>query len=184
MRPSLHNAWSSGRSKSGSSSPRLSVASPYTIEADRRDARLDKGESINALNSGFAATELNTALISTPYPLPDGGTGTELSVRPDKFHEVFAADVPQSTTDVAAAAQRPAAVNSFAESATAAAWHTIPSWDLITVQDHVIDPGEQEFMAERAGAYTEQVDSSHAVTLSKPSVVTSLIEQAAQAVSR
>ncbi|MGW2964481.1 alpha/beta fold hydrolase [Streptomyces sp. NPDC001220] len=139
----------------------------------------DKGETVTDLNSKFPATELGTALKPVPYPLADGTTGTDLYVKTDKFHSVFAADVPTSLTDLAAATQRPVSASVFDEKPTQAAWKTIPSWDLITTADHAINPDEQRFMAHRAHAHTTEINSSHAVTLSHPGAVTRVIEQAA-----
>lgn len=144
----------------------------------------DKGESVNSLGAKFPATELSSSWVRTPYPLPGGGTGVELSVRADKFRDALAADAPQVITDVAAAAQRPSAANIFTDKTTAVAWKTIPSWDLVTTQDHAINPAEQQFMAHRAHAHTVEVNSSHAVPETHPDAVTSIIEQAAQATAR
>jgi pimeloyl-ACP methyl ester carboxylesterase len=141
----------------------------------------DRGESVASLGSKFPGAELNEALTSAPYPLPDGGTGTELFVQPGKFHDVVAADAPRSSADVATAAQRPAAANIFTDKATKAAWKTIPSWGLIATQDRAIVPAAQQFMAARARAQTVEVNASHAVTLTRPDAVTGVIEQAAQA---
>ncbi|MEV7239445.1 alpha/beta hydrolase, partial [Streptomyces sp. NPDC051020] len=112
----------------------------------------DRGESVTSVNSNFPPADLNNALVPASYPLPDGGTGTELYVQADKFHEVVAADAPESVANVAAAAQRPAAENIFTDKATEAAWKTIPSWDVIATQDHAINPDAQKFMAKRAHA--------------------------------
>ncbi|MFD9007046.1 alpha/beta fold hydrolase [Streptomyces sp. NPDC059582] len=144
----------------------------------------DKGETVAELNSKFPATDLGTALNPVPFPLAGGGTGTDLYVKADKFHDVFAADAPKSVTDLAAATQRPVAANVFDEKPTEAAWKTIPSWDLITTQDHAINPDEQRFMAKRAHAHTVEVDSSHAAPVSHPGAVTRLIEQAARHTTR
>jgi pimeloyl-ACP methyl ester carboxylesterase len=119
-----------------------------------------------------------------PYPLPGGGTGTDLYVKADKFHEVFASDVPESVTDLAAVTQRPVSASVFDAKATEAAWKSIPSWDLITTQDKAITPDEQRFMARRAHAHTVEVKSSHAVTISHPGAVSRLIEEAAATTAR
>ncbi|MFE5375469.1 alpha/beta fold hydrolase [Streptomyces mirabilis] len=143
----------------------------------------DKGESVNELGSKFPATELGTALNAVPFPLTGGGTGTDLYVKADKFHDVIAPDVPTSVTDLAAAAQRPVSASVFDDKPTEAAWKTIPSWDLITTQDHAIAPAEQRFMAERAHAHTIEIDSSHAAPVSHPDAVTRIIERAAHTTS-
>ncbi|MET8328551.1 alpha/beta hydrolase [Streptomyces sp. NPDC005181] len=144
----------------------------------------EKGESAGELGEKFPGASLPSALNAVPFPLPGGGTGTDLYIKADKFHDVFAADVPKSVTDLAAATQRPVAASVFGDKATEAAWKTIPSWDLITTQDKAIVPDGQRFMAKRAHAHTVEIKSSHAVTLSQPGAVTRLIEQAARATSR
>ncbi|MFI6360816.1 alpha/beta fold hydrolase [Streptomyces sp. NPDC050743] len=141
----------------------------------------DQGETVAELNSKFPATELGSALNAVPFPLTGGGTGTDLYVKADKFHDVFAADAPKSVTDLAVATQRPVAASVFDEKPTEAAWKSIPSWDLITTQDKAINPDEQRFMAQRAHAHTIEINSSHAAPLSHPGAVTRLIEQAAHA---
>ncbi|MEW2491227.1 alpha/beta hydrolase [Streptomyces sp. NPDC048411] len=145
---------------------------------------LEKGESVTELNSRFPGADLGSALNPVPFALPGGGTGIDLYIKPDKFHDVFAADVPTSLTNLAAAAQRPVAASVFDDEPSEAAWTTIPSWDLITTEDKAITPEAQRFMAERAHAHTVEVKASHAVTASQPDVVTRLIEQAARSTAR
>ncbi|MEU9336611.1 alpha/beta hydrolase [Streptomyces sp. NPDC048290] len=144
----------------------------------------DRGESVTSVNSNFPPAPLGNALVPTPYPLPDGSTGTELSVQPDKFHEIVAADAPEAVANVAAAAQRPAAANIFTDISTRAAWKTIPSWGVIATQDQAINPDAQTFMAKRAHARITEVDASHAIPLTRPDTVTDVIEQAAKTTVR
>ncbi|MFH9675768.1 alpha/beta fold hydrolase [Streptomyces sp. NPDC017405] len=144
----------------------------------------DTDETLAELGDRFPGATLPSALDAVPYPLPGGGTGTDLYVQKDKFHDAFAADVPRPVTDLMAVTQRPLAASVFDEKTTETAWKTIPSWDLVTTQDHAIAPAEQRFMAERAHAHTIEVDSSHAVAISHPGTVTRLIEQAARATSK
>jgi len=80
------------------------------------------------------------------------------------------------------ATQRPAAVGGFAETATSAAWKTIPSWYLIGTRDSVIPPDRQRFMAERAGARTVEITASHVSLISHAGAVTALIVAAARTV--
>ncbi|MGW8955440.1 alpha/beta fold hydrolase [Streptomyces sp. NPDC055709] len=141
----------------------------------------EKGETPAELGEKFPGAALPSALNAVPFPLPGGGTGTDLFIKADKFHDVFAADVPRSVTDLAAATQRPVAESVFGEKPTKAAWKTIPSWNLIATEDRAITPDAQRFMADRADSHTVEVKASHAVTVSKPGAVTRLIEQAARA---
>jgi pimeloyl-ACP methyl ester carboxylesterase len=66
---------------------------------------------------------------------------------------------------------------------TSAAWTTKPSWQIRTLQDRAIPIDEYKFEAERANAHVVEVDSSHAVTVSRPDVVSDVIERAARAVA-
>jgi hypothetical protein len=51
----------------------------------------------------------------------------------------------------------------------------------VTTNDKMIPPPAQQMMAKRAGATIVESASSHAVFISKPDFVVSLIEQAATA---
>src|SRR5271165_5452990 len=53
---------------------------------------------------------------------------------------------------IAAAVQRPLAVQFIQEKAPAPAWKTIPSWYLVAEEDRMITPETQRFMAGRMGA--------------------------------
>ncbi|MEV5177053.1 alpha/beta hydrolase [Streptomyces flaveolus] len=144
----------------------------------------EKGESALELSNKFPGSTLGENLNPVSFPLADGGTGTDLYIKPDKFHDQFAADVPRATTDLMAATQRPIAASALEEKATGAAWKTIPSFDLVTTGDKNIPPAAQRFMAERAHAHTVEIDASHAVSVSRPAAVTRLIEQAARSTTR
>lgn len=60
-----------------------------------------------------------------------------------------------------------------------AAWKVKPSWYLVAKDDKMIPPPAQRQMASRAQATTVEVPGSHAVYVSDPKAVASLIEQAA-----
>ncbi len=118
---------------------------------------------------------------TVPFPLPDGGTGNDLYIKADKFHQQFAADVPSRVSDPMAATQRPVGASALEEPATGAAWKTVPSWNLVTTQDLNIPAAAQRFMAQRAHSHTMEIKASHAVTVSRPDAVTRIIERAARA---
>ncbi|KMS84818.1 alpha/beta hydrolase [Streptomyces regensis] len=143
----------------------------------------EKGESALELSNKFPGSTLGENLNPVSFPLAGGGTGTDLYIKADKFHDQFAADVPRAATDLMAATQRPIAAGALEEKATGAAWKTIPSWSLIAGQDYNIPPVAQRFMAERAHAHTVEIDASHAVSVSQPAAVADLIEQAARTVT-
>jgi pimeloyl-ACP methyl ester carboxylesterase len=130
-----------------------------------------KGESVGDL----AQRSPELPLLSTAVP-----GGTEVSIDPAHFRETFAGDVDADTAANLAAAQRPANTRAVTDPSTAEAFRTIPSWDLITREDHAIAPDVQRFMAGRAHAHVTEVDASHAVMVSRPDAVTKIIEQAAR----
>jgi pimeloyl-ACP methyl ester carboxylesterase len=142
---------------------------------------LEEGESTGELAGKFPGNELGSALDSVPVPDGRGGTVTDLYIQPDKFRDVFAADVPPEVAELMTATQRPITSDALGEKATAAAWRTIPSWTLVTRQDLAVPAEAQIFMAQRAQSHIVEVDASHAVAVSRPGVVADLIVQAARA---
>jgi pimeloyl-ACP methyl ester carboxylesterase len=77
-------------------------------------------------------------------------------------------------------AQVPLGVDAVAGTVSDPAWRSKPSWYLLTSNDGMIPPPAQRSMAERAGASISEVAASHAVYVSQPAVVASLIKQAAR----
>ncbi|WP_075033491.1 alpha/beta hydrolase [Streptomyces mirabilis] len=139
----------------------------------------DVGESGMSLGAKFPS-ELGTATKSVPYRA-GGVSGTDLYLKPDRIHPVFAADLPENTARVMAVTQRPAATTAFSETAKAAAWKHIPSWFLVAKQDKTINPDQERFEAKRAGSHTVEINSSHVAMISHPDAVTALLLQAATA---
>lgn len=142
----------------------------------------DKGESLGALvakNPGSHATP--DALNPVPFDMGNGVSGVDLSIKPDKYRDVFAAPLSARKANSLAAAQRPISAAALEETATNAAWRGIPSWYLVTRQDHALPPTTQRFMAQRAHAHTTEVNAPHAVMLTRPDTVSGLIRQAATA---
>lgn len=144
----------------------------------------DVGETANQLIGQFPGSTLSAAVEPVPYTLPDGTKGTDLYVAADKYHHQFAADVPADQAALMEATQRPIDAAALDEKTTAAAWKTLPSWDIITKQDVNIPVAAQEFMAKRAHAHVTEVNSAHAVPVSHPDVVAKVIEQAARATAK
>ncbi|KDN82425.1 alpha/beta fold hydrolase [Kitasatospora cheerisanensis] len=139
------------------------------------------GESALGLTEQFPGSTLPDALDPVPFTNADGSTGTDLYIRQDRFRAQFAADVPAEQAALAAAAQRPIAQAALTEPATAAAWQTVPSWDIVTTRDLNIPAEAQRFMARRAHARTTEVAASHSVAVSHPGLVADVVEQAARA---
>ena len=141
---------------------------------------LEVGESTADLVAKYPGGELGAALEPMPFLLPNGDVGSDLYIRQDQFRAVFAADVPQDVADLMAATQRPIASTALEDKATKAAWKTIPSWTMVTLQDLAIPTYSMHFMAARAGSTTVEIDASHAVAVSQPGAVADLIDTAAR----
>jgi pimeloyl-ACP methyl ester carboxylesterase len=142
----------------------------------------DEGETLGAANAGSQDTLLTPdALEIRLYPLPGGGTGADAYIKQDRFHEIFAADLPTPVTDVMARTQRPLEAGVLQEPTHNPAWKTIPSWFLLPTEDRVIGTDAERSMAVRARSQIVEVRASHAVLVSRPTKVTKLIEKAAQA---
>ncbi|MDP4501626.1 alpha/beta fold hydrolase [Nonomuraea turcica] len=139
------------------------------------------GETALELTNKYPGSTLPAALDPTPFTLPDGTTGTDLYIKPSKFHHQFAADVPAGTAALMAATQRPIAQSALAEKTEAAAWEGTPTWAIITTQDLNIPAAVQRYMAKRAHAHSVEVRASHSVAVSQPKTVAGVIEKAAHA---
>ena len=55
---------------------------------------------------------------------------------------------------------------------------------MVTTEDRMIPPPAQQFMAKRAGSTVVEVKGSHAIYVSNPQVVATLIAQAAASVQK
>jgi pimeloyl-ACP methyl ester carboxylesterase len=135
----------------------------------------DAGESITDLQTRFPSLVMGNFL--QPRPLPDGSV--ELSVDPDRFQNVFCADVPDDVAAFMAHAQRPLAATVFEEQAAAAAWRTKPSWSVLGTADHPIALELHRFSNARAGSTVTEIEgASHFAMISKPEVVAGVIRDA------
>jgi pimeloyl-ACP methyl ester carboxylesterase len=79
--------------------------------------------------------------------------------------------------------QVPWSVEALAGAISQPAWRSKPSWYLVATDDRMIPPSAQRFMSERAGATVVEISGSHAVYVSQPDAVVSLIAGSANAVS-
>ncbi|MEV1246093.1 alpha/beta hydrolase [Nonomuraea sp. NPDC049750] len=142
---------------------------------------LESGESVLDITGRFPDSLLGPALRPAVFRTGDGAEAVELYLREDRFPAVFAADLPERLTSVAAVAQRPIAAVAFEESSPTASWKSLPSWYVVATTDQAIHPAAQRFMAQRAGADTIEVDASHAIALSRPAAVADHIRTAVTA---
>jgi pimeloyl-ACP methyl ester carboxylesterase len=118
----------------------------------------------------------------TVRPVPRGDGTTDLYIAPDRFHEIFCADVPAPEAALMATAQRPATQEALVEpSGDRPRWKEVPSWFLIGEDDHVIPAALQRFEAERAQArrVVAIAGASHASIVSHPATVADLILEVA-----
>src|SRR5882672_3113322 len=100
-----------------------------------------------------------------------------------KFPASFAADVSPETAMFMADAQVPWGLEALQGAITVPAWKSKPSWYLVTTDDRMIPPDAQRAMSKRAGATVIEVKGSHAIYVSQPEAVASLIEQAAKSLA-
>ncbi|MEV0495830.1 alpha/beta hydrolase [Streptomyces atratus] len=140
----------------------------------------DVGESGMSLAARFPSA-LATATKSVPYRAGGGAGGTDLYLKRDKVHPVFAACLPASEANLLGVTQRPAATTAFSETAKVAAWKTIPSWALVGRQDMTINPDQERFQAKRAHSHTIEINSCHVSLIAHPEAVADLILHAATA---
>lgn len=135
----------------------------------------DKGESVATL----IAHPAPGAPVPPIRPPQDG----YLFLDRAKFAAAFAADVDPETASFMADSQVPWGVEALSGAISEPAWRTKPSWYLVAADDNMIPPDAQRAMAKRAGSTVVEVNGSHAVYVSQPQAVASLIENAAAGVA-
>jgi len=96
------------------------------------------------------------------------------------FPASFAGDVSAEQAAFMADSQVPWGEAALGGTISEPAWKTKPSWYLLTTEDKMIPPDAQRLMSLRAGSTVVEVKGSHAIYVSQPQAVASLIETAAQ----
>jgi pimeloyl-ACP methyl ester carboxylesterase len=96
-----------------------------------------------------------------------------------KFAASFAADVEPAKAAFMADSQVPWGVEALGGTITVPAWKTKPSWYLVATDDKMIPPPAQRFMSKRAGSKVVEAAGSHAIYVSQPDAVATLIKRAA-----
>jgi pimeloyl-ACP methyl ester carboxylesterase len=133
---------------------------------------LDEGETIGGVNANYAPTPATANLIV------DGkGFGR---IPEDDFVGHFASDVDSTKAKVMYSAQQPVALSVFEDVMGKPAWKSLPTWCLVATDDEAISPDAERMFAERMGAETVEVASSHVAMVSHPNDVVELIEAAAR----
>jgi pimeloyl-ACP methyl ester carboxylesterase len=139
----------------------------------------DAGESVITLSGMYPGSTLPEAL--RPVPRTDGTT--DLYIAPDRFHAQFCADVPQEKAASMAVTQRPVTQQALGEASGAQPlWRQRPAWFVFGEKDLNIPPELERFMADRASARQtkEIVGGSHALAVSRPDEIVSLVLEASE----
>ena len=134
---------------------------------------LEQGESLGALLGGGPPTPALAHLIVDEQGfawLPE-----------EDFVGHFASDVDTSRAKVMCAVQQGLSMSTFEDVMGVPAWKSLPSWFLVATNDEAIPPDAQRMFAQRMGANTIEVSSSHLAMVSHPAEVMRLIEAAANA---
>jgi pimeloyl-ACP methyl ester carboxylesterase len=97
--------------------------------------------------------------------------------------EDFAADLSEEEKQVVWAAAAPPAATLFDEKVPGVAWRTKPSAYIVAENDRAVNPELERFSAERMGASTYEVASSHVPMLSHPDIVLEAIRNLVTTVS-
>jgi pimeloyl-ACP methyl ester carboxylesterase len=132
----------------------------------------DRGESVSALIKDPPPG----APVPPILPPQDGF----LLLDEAKFAASFAADVDAEKAAFMAESQVPWGLEALGGAISEPAWRTKPSWYLVATDDRMIPPPAQRFMATRAGSSVVEVAGSHAIYVSQPDAVATLIAKAAE----
>jgi pimeloyl-ACP methyl ester carboxylesterase len=134
---------------------------------------IDKGESL--------------AVLASSGPVAPPGAA---AFRPDKygylwidremFADNFCQDVEKTEALIMAATQRPLSVACFEGKITDAGWKKLPSWYVVSLNDRMIPPEAEQFLAQRMNAKTISLPSSHVAMVSHPKEVSDFILSAAK----
>ena len=98
--------------------------------------------------------------------------------------ECFAGDLPAAEKGLVWATHYAPAADLFNHNAPGVAWRSKPTWYIVGNNDQTVHPDLERFAAERMGAETYAIDSSHVPMLSHPEFVLDVIRDAANAVQR
>ncbi|HWE12793.1 MAG TPA: alpha/beta hydrolase [Solirubrobacteraceae bacterium] len=134
---------------------------------------LDESESLGALLGGGPPTPALAHLIVDEQGfawLPE-----------EDFVAHFASDVDPAKARVMHAVQQGLSMSTFEDVMSVPAWKSHPTWYLVATEDQAIPPDAERMFAQRMGATTVEVASSHVAMVSHPDEVVRLIHAAAQA---
>jgi pimeloyl-ACP methyl ester carboxylesterase len=133
---------------------------------------LDEGESLGQLLSQGPVTPALAHLFTDAR-----GFGW---LSEEDFVEHFAADVDSTRAHVMYAVQQPLASSAFTDVMGVPAWKSLPSWYLVAQNDEALPPDAERQFADRMGATTTEIPSSHVAMVSHATEVAQLIATAAE----
>jgi|Deesub1362B_J571_1020462.scaffolds.fasta_scaffold03670_4 pimeloyl-ACP methyl ester carboxylesterase len=131
------------------------------------------GQSVGDLGKGFApGAGLSALTVDSQNYASMSAAG---------FAKFFAPEATNAERELMFATQAPINTKAFGEPATHAAWQGRKSWYVVTTQDQMIVPAQQEAMAKAIGAQVTRVASDHAAMASHPAEVAKAILTAVNA---
>ena len=132
----------------------------------------DAGESVASLIQGFPKDGPQPPILPPQHGF--------LLLDKEKFPASFAGDLSAEQADFMADAQLPWGLDALNGTISAPAWRAKPSWYLLTTEDRMIPPEAQRSMSVRIGASVSEARGSHAIYVSQPQAVATLIEAASR----
>ena len=96
--------------------------------------------------------------------------------------DAFAGDLSEAEQKLVWATHMVPDVDLFNQKVEGTAWRSKPSWYIVAKNDRTVNPELERFAAERMGASTYELESSHVPMLSQPDAVLDVIRTAASAV--
>jgi pimeloyl-ACP methyl ester carboxylesterase len=133
---------------------------------------LDEGESLGALLGSGPPTPALAHLI-----VDDQGFAW---LPEEDFVAHFASDVDPVKARVMYAVQQALSMSTFDDVMGVPVWKSHPTWYLVATEDQAIPPDAERMFAQRMGASTVEVPSSHVAMVSHPEEVVRLIQASAQ----
>ena len=128
---------------------------------------IDEGESLGALLGAGPPTPALAHLI-----VDEQGFAW---IPEEDFVAHFASDVDPVKARVMYAVQQALSMSTFEDVMGVPAWKSHPTWYLVATEDQAIPPDAERMFAQRMGASTVEVASSHVAMVSHPGEVVSLI---------
>ena len=141
----------------------------------------DEGEAMLDVAADYPKTLILDAL--RPASVAASEAEADFIIDPAQYRAAFAAELPEATTRVLAATQRPFVGSALATPSGPPAWKTLPSWYAVATADQAIHPDQERFYAKRMGATTIEVDGSHSIMVSQPETIAELIRSAVGALA-